>query len=86
MRGEEKIPVSDFEEKFWQRWIKARKVGWTIMRTYNYADNKIYNIHSPDTFECRNYCAEWKTIDMGDIILDIPSYFWDDKILETGTW
>lgn len=68
------------DEQLRERWVRAAQIGWYIK------DNGY--LKAPDHFECeQNYwAARYTAMTLNGAQVEVPHWFWDDAVLETGRW
>jgi hypothetical protein len=72
------VVITHSEEVFAARWELAKPFGWIINDHY---------VSPPDNFACLGWSQKRNHGVIYDgKFLEVPGYFWDDSVMETGTW
>jgi hypothetical protein len=75
--------MSHNQQEFASRFEKAQQHGWSIVKIGN-----IMTIRAPFHFACEknNWSANYETIAYNDQDIWVPHWFWNNNVLETGSW
>lgn len=72
--------MSHSDQELAARWPLAQAFGWHLV-----SHNGFISLVPPQHFPCKRWAAGWVGMNfMGQRVL-VPSWFWEDDVLKTGT-